>query len=134
MLFPPVQYIPGPLGVYGLQLQPSRHDLAVSAASLPPRPPETAEEPKEGKEKEGEKKPEKKDEKAGEKLEKKGAKPKPKPKSSPMGPPSLAPGVSYMFPTSHAYMHVFQKSVKIWEPKYQGRKDLYVFRIPSMPQ
>ncbi|KAK0283803.1 hypothetical protein LTR35_006262 [Friedmanniomyces endolithicus] len=96
----PLQYVPGPLGVYGIA-QPPAPPKEAAAPPAPPPPP-----------KEEDKKP------AAKKPDADKKKP---PKPNPRAPPTLLPGTNYMFPMETLTLHIFKPASKIWLPKYKGR-------------
>ncbi|KAK5114543.1 hypothetical protein LTR62_002478 [Meristemomyces frigidus] len=116
----PIQYVPGPVGVYDISqamlgMPPPYPGLSLPPPPPPPRPPPTKEQlkackppPKEAK-KEDEEKRDKKEEKKEENQK--------KPRRA---PPSLTPGMNYMFPPSHTKLHIFRSSGSIWKSKYAG--------------
>jgi hypothetical protein len=44
-----------------------------------------------------------------------------KSKAAPNEPPHQRPGMNYMFPTEHTKLHIFNKSIKVWEDKHMGK-------------
>ncbi|KAK3650020.1 hypothetical protein LTR56_006607 [Elasticomyces elasticus] len=126
MYWPPWQFMPGPIGIYGLA-QPTAPQRTIPI--LPPPPPveKKEEAKKEEPKKEGSKKDDgkkddgKKDDKKEEPKDDDKAKSESSKKLNQWGPPTLMPGTNYMFATETLMLHIFKRASKIWLPKYHDK-------------
>ncbi|KAK3113318.1 hypothetical protein LTR53_009493 [Teratosphaeriaceae sp. CCFEE 6253] len=123
MYAPPVHYIPGPLGIWGL-CEPAIPTLAAAPAqhvqvAVPPCPPPQGNKKEDAKKPEAKKRDIKKDEKKSEASKTAATVVH---RHNHRGPPPLMPGASYMFPSAHLTLHIFKRGSKLWLPKYRGQR------------
>ncbi|KAH9814257.1 hypothetical protein Tdes44962_MAKER05694 [Teratosphaeria destructans] len=124
---PPPLCVPGPLGVYninvGLPPPPPKVEVKVECTPKSAKASEAPSKAKDAPMKEIKlpPPPPKKEEKEESKSKKTD---EPKKKTNLCKPPSIPNGANYMFPAQddHTQINIFRKAAKVWDPKYKGVK------------